>query len=123
MIPITVPAARTDSDITRYEVLARVELPKPGKNQVRLSAHSAAADTRGSVYVDVDVPDFRKEKLSLSGVVLNSALPSAPVAPARALRDVVPLAPTSERAFLTRTWSRRSCACTRAATTSSPPCR
>jgi hypothetical protein len=58
-------------------------------------------DTRGSVYVDVDVPDFRKAKLSLSGVVLNSALPSAPVAPPRALRDIVPLAPTTERAFRT----------------------
>ncbi len=83
MIPITVPAARADSDESRYELLARIELPKPGKYEVRLSAHSIVADTRGSVYVDVDVPDFRKEKLSLSGVVLNSALPSAPVAPAR----------------------------------------
>jgi hypothetical protein len=101
MIPITVPAARADSDVTRYEVLARVELPKPGKYQIRLSARSLAADTRGSVYVGVDVPDFRKENLSLSGVVLNSALPSGPVAPVRVLRDVVPLVPTTERAFVT----------------------
>jgi len=99
MIPITVPAARADSDVTRYEVLARIEVPKPGKYEVRLSARSVASDTRGSVFVDVDVPDFRKEKLSLSGVALNSALPSAPVAPPRLLRDIVPFAPTSERAF------------------------
>jgi hypothetical protein len=100
-IAITVPAGRMDADVSRYEVLARIEVPKPGKYELRLSAHSAAADTRGSVYVDVDVPDFRKAKLSLSGVVLNSALPSAPVAPPRALRDIVPLAPTTERAFRT----------------------
>jgi VWFA-related protein len=100
-IPITVPAARADSNITRYEVLARLDLPKPGKYEVRLSAHSNAADTRGSVYVDVDVPDYRKEKLSLSGVVLNSALPAGPVAPARLLREILPVTPTSERTFAT----------------------
>ena len=98
-IPITVPAAPPESDVTRYEVLARIEVPKPGGYELRLSAHSEASDTRGSVYVDVDVPDFGKEKLSLSGVVLNNALPSAPVAPPRVLRDITPLAPTTERAF------------------------
>jgi hypothetical protein len=45
MIPITVPAAKLDRDTSRYEVLARLDLPKPGKYQLRLSAHSAASDT------------------------------------------------------------------------------
>jgi len=98
-IPVTVPAARADEDVSRYEVLARIELPKPGKYELRVSAHSGAADTRGSVYVDVEVPDFRKETLSLSGVVLSHALSAAPVAPARALRDLIPVVPTTERAF------------------------
>jgi hypothetical protein len=49
--------------------------------------------------VDVDVPDFRKDKLSLSGVVLNNALAATPTAPVRLLRDVTPLTPTTERAF------------------------
>ncbi len=100
VIPITVPAARVDADVSRYEVLARIDVAKPGPYHLRLSAHSVASDTRGSVYVDVDVPNFRKDKLSLSGVVLNSALPTAPVAPARLLRDVVPLVPTTERLFI-----------------------
>jgi hypothetical protein len=99
-IPITVPAARAEVDSSRYEVLARIDLPKPGKYEVRLSAHSVVADTRGSVYVDVEVPDYRKDKLSLSGAVLSTALPAGPVAPARVLRDIVPLAPTTERAFV-----------------------
>ena len=98
-IPLNVPAARGDAEVTRYEVLTRIDLPKPGKYELRLSAHSDASDTRGSVYVDVDVPDFRKEKLSLSGVVLTSALPAAPIAPLRALRDVIPVVPTTERSF------------------------
>jgi len=100
VIPITVPAARADADVSRYEVLARIDVAKPGPYHLRLSAHSAASETRGSVYVDVEVPNFRKDKLSLSGVVLNNALPSGPVAPARLLREVTPLVPTTERAFI-----------------------
>lgn len=99
MVSITVPAARADSEHSRYDVLAKMDIPKPGKYEIRLSAHSTAADTRGSVYVDFEVPDFRKEKVSLSGVVLNNALPLDPVAPARLLRDIVPVTPTSERSF------------------------
>jgi len=101
LIPITVPAARPDREQSRYEVLARVDLPKPGKYQLRLSAHSGASDTTGSVYVDVEVPDFAKDKVSLSGVVINDALASDPVAPLRILRDIVPLVPTSNRTFAT----------------------
>jgi hypothetical protein len=59
------------------------------------------ADARGSVYVDVEVPDFRKAQLSMSGIVLDNALPAWPVAPARAFRDLMPVTPTTERAFAT----------------------
>jgi len=101
VIPITVPAAPLEADVSRYEVLARLDVLKPGPYHLRLSAHSVASDTRGSVYVDVDVPDFRKDKVSLSGIVLNSALGGATVAPLRLLRDIVPLTPTTERSFAT----------------------
>jgi hypothetical protein len=101
VIPITIPAAPPSADVSRYEVLARLDVLKPGPYHVRLSAHSVASDTRGSVYVDVDVPDFRKDKVSLSGIVLNSALGAVPVAPLRLLRDTVPLTPTTERTFAT----------------------
>ncbi|HEX5070694.1 MAG TPA: VWA domain-containing protein [Vicinamibacterales bacterium] len=101
VVPITVPAAPVDSEISRYEVLARLDVLKPGPYHLRLSAHSVASDTRGSVYIDVDVPNFRKDKVSLSGIVLNSALGAVPVAPLRLLRDIVPVVPTTERAFVT----------------------
>jgi hypothetical protein len=51
------------------------------------------------VYVDVDVPDFKKDRVSFSGVILNSALAAAPTAPARVLRDLTSLTPTTERTF------------------------
>jgi VWFA-related protein len=98
-VPITVPAARPDVDISRYEVFAKVDVAKPGSYHLRLSAKSAASDTRGSVYVDVEVPDFQKEKVSLSGVIVNNAVSTAPAAPLRLLRDVTSLTPTTERAF------------------------
>jgi VWFA-related protein len=98
-IAVTVPAAKLGDETSRYELLARIELPKPGNYQLRLSAHSTVTDTRGSVYVDVAVPDFRKDAVSMSGVVMNSALAALPVAPRRAVRDLVPLDPTSERTF------------------------
>jgi hypothetical protein len=55
---------------------------------------------RGSVYVDVEAPDFRRARLALSGVIV-SALPAPPAAPARLLADVTPFAPTTERTFTT----------------------
>jgi len=96
-IPVTVPAARGGAEISRYDLLARIELPRPGKYELRLSAHSTISDTRGSVYVDVDVPDFRRDKISLSGLVLNALPGTGPVAPSRALIDLTPIAPTTER--------------------------
>jgi hypothetical protein len=44
------------------------------------------------------VPDFEKEPLTLSGLLL-SLLPGEPIAPAEALSGVVPVMPTTEREF------------------------
>jgi len=98
-IPLTVPAAPADRDISRYDLLARIEVPKPGKYEVRVSAHSDLSDTRGSVYIDVEVPDFKGAKLSLSGVVVSALATGSPAAPVRALNDLTPVVPTTERAF------------------------
>ncbi len=80
-----------------YDVLTRLDL-RPGRYQLRLAAESSLFDKSGSVYYEVDVPDFAKEQLSLSGVVL-SATGSVPSLPAGALHPLVPLDPTSQRTF------------------------
>ena len=61
-----------------YEVVSRLAL-KPGRYEVRV-ALDAGPNQRGSVYTYVDVPDFAKQPLSLSGIVLgvSPAVPSAP---------------------------------------------
>jgi hypothetical protein len=95
---VSVPAAPDEGARSRYEARTRISVPKPGRYELRASVHSAETDARGSIYVTVDVPDFRREKLSLSGVIVN-ALPRLPAPPEGPATDVTALGPTTERAF------------------------
>lgn len=79
-----------------YEVLARLTL-KPGRHEIRVAAENVTRGTSGSVYTYVDVPDFAKAALSLSGVVL--ATTGGARRPAGLLGDLLPLAPTARREF------------------------
>jgi hypothetical protein len=80
-----------------YEVFGQIAL-KPGRYQLRIAADVASLATTGSVYFDVDVPDFAKAPVSLSGLLV-SASPSPPFAPKDALKAVVPVIPTTRRVF------------------------
>jgi hypothetical protein len=51
-----------------------------------------------SVYTYADVPDFRDQELSLSGIVIG-AVPSPRVSSPKALADLMPLVPTTRRSF------------------------
>jgi hypothetical protein len=53
---------------------ARLSLP-PGRYQIRIGARQAGADLVGSVFYDLQVPDFTKDPLMMSGLLL--AAPSA----------------------------------------------
>jgi hypothetical protein len=52
----------------------------------------------GSVFYDIDVPDFSKGSLTLSGLVI-SAVPGVAVAPRDKLASLLPVVPTSQREF------------------------
>jgi hypothetical protein len=71
---------------------------KPGRYSLRLAAHSAATNKSGSVYCDIDVPDFARERLSLSGLVLG-VTPGMPSAPKDAFAAFIPIIPTTAREF------------------------
>jgi VWFA-related protein len=109
-------------DTMAYQVAAGIDLP-PGHYELRVSALSAKLAKGGSVYLDVDVPDFSAAPLTLSGIALGYAdrprVPAAPtsvvapgasvlaargragapVAPAPSRVDVPPFPPSLDREF------------------------
>jgi VWFA-related protein len=85
------PAAGGD---TTYEVLSRLVLA-PGRYEIRV-ALDAGRDQRASVYTYVDVPDFARQPLSVSGIVL-AVSPAVGSAPVDAFRDIAPVIPTARR--------------------------
>ena len=101
-----------------YETFSRLDLP-PGRYQLRLAAESSlhgiqlgprapavaiidsgeeTANKSGSVYCDLDVPDFLNAPLSLSGVVL-SVSPGVVSGPKDRLASLIPVVPTTLREF------------------------
>ena len=89
---------RAESGATvQYEVLSEMRL-RPGRYQLRFAAESSLHGKSGSVYYDVDVPDFSKDDFAVSGLVL-AAVPSVAVAPRDAFAKLIPVVPTSRRNF------------------------
>jgi VWFA-related protein len=86
-----------DEPDAQFEVLSRLDV-KPGHYNVRIGAHSMLLDKAGSVYDAIDVPDFEKDPLSLSGVVISAAPPIAS-AGKEALATLLPVMPTTRRTF------------------------
>ena len=79
------------------DILTPIPL-KPGRYNLRISAHSADLNKTGSVYSDVTIPDFKKETLSLSGAVI-SVEPMPMTAPRDAFAAIIPVVPTTRRDF------------------------
>ncbi len=84
-------------DEVQYEVLTRMDL-KPGAYELRLAAFSGSLNRAGSIYVNVDLPDFSKSPISLSGVLLNAS-PALPLGAANAFAAIAPVVPTTQREF------------------------
>ncbi len=85
---------------TGFRVLSEVEVA-PGRWQLRVAGRSENSGSTGSVFYDLDVPEFDKKPLALSGLVLTSAtaglVPTAGTAPL--LKEVLPGPATANRTF------------------------
>ena len=79
-----------------YEVASRLVVP-PGRYEIRAAIEDATLDRTGSVYTYVDVPDFARAAVSLSGMLIEAAAERA--RPGAPLIDAVPVAPTARRQF------------------------
>jgi VWFA-related protein len=94
------PETRTRVEQSGLRLLNRMELP-PGRYQIRVAARDTVKANVGSVIYDLDVPDFYKAPLSISGLALTS-LAGASMATARPdeqLKTVLPAPPVALRAF------------------------
>jgi VWFA-related protein len=83
--------------IMTYEVVSRLSL-KPGRYEVRVAV-DGAANTGASVYTFVDVPDFARQSLSLSGIVVGAS-PAPLSASKEAFANLLPIVPTAKRHFV-----------------------
>ena len=90
---------RPGPDEIAYEILSQLDV-KPGRYELRIAAHDMARGKVGSLFYDLEVPDFSKGRLALSGLVL-SATPAHPMATPAQLASLLPVVPTTLRAFTT----------------------
>ncbi len=92
----------TRERVTAHGVRAnpRVTLP-PGRYQIRIGARESVGGQTGSVFYDLDVPDFRKEKLMLGGLLMTSpSVQQTPsIQPDALVSKLLPAPATSRREF------------------------
>jgi VWFA-related protein len=95
LLPETMDRARRQG----LQILGAIELPA-GRYQIR-TAVGNRVDRAGSVVYDIEVPDFTKGDLTMSGVMLTSSGASRllTVATRDPLRDLLPGPPTTAREF------------------------
>jgi VWFA-related protein len=85
---------------TGVRVLTRLEVP-PGRYQLRVGGLSGDSGQRGSVFYELEIPDFSKDPLSMSGLLLTSPSSSQvmTVRPDPLLEGLLPGSPTTMREF------------------------
>lgn len=95
--PDTMARARLDG----VQVAATMRL-RPGRYQIRVAAGNGLGRS-GSVVYDIDVPDFSKGPLTMSGVALSSQVAGRLITLSHPkggkVEDLVPVPPTSARTF------------------------
>jgi hypothetical protein len=94
------PETKSRVEQSGLRVLSRMDVPA-GNYQLRVAAHDSSGGAVGSVLYDLDVPDFSKNRLAMSGLVLTSASAAAqPTAkPDAELRTLLPGPPVASRSF------------------------
>jgi hypothetical protein len=94
------PETKTRVQETGVRALTRIQLP-PGRYQLRVATNQISTGAVGTVLYDLEVPDFSKTPLSISGIALTSASASR-LPTVRAdddLKQVLPAAPMGSRLF------------------------
>lgn len=102
-VSTTMPLSpRLQEMVARTGVVFQLRLGlKPGLYQLRVAGRDAGSGLTGSVHYDIDVPDFERHDISLSGVVLSAerAGQVASPQPDRVLAQWLPATPVTQREF------------------------
>ena len=94
------PESKARVEQTGVRVINRIDLPV-GRYQLRAAARDPEKNLVGSVIFDLDVPDFYKLPISMSGVTVTSMAGSALMTakPDEQLKAVLPAPPIAMRTF------------------------
>ena len=94
------PENRPVFSATGVRVSTRLKIP-PGRYQIRVAAREGGTGRMGTVNYDITVPDFSKEPLTMSGIVMASAAGGrmTTVKPDDELKAVLPGPPAARREF------------------------
>jgi VWFA-related protein len=95
------PAMRKAVDQFGYRFEAAIDVP-PGRYQLRVAAREKGTARLGSVFTDMDAPDFSNAPLVMSDVVIGAQSASSALslaAESETLRHVMPVPPTTARTF------------------------
>jgi hypothetical protein len=94
------PRTRQLVDALGFRCVSHIDLV-PGRYQLRILGRAQNSGKVGSVYYDLEVPEFAKSDLALSGLALSSATAAlVPTAGAfEPMKDVMPGPPTVARDF------------------------
>lgn len=94
------PETKARVEQTGIRILNRMDLV-PGRYQLRVAARDGANTAVGSVVYDLEVPDFYKAPISLSGLTLTSMAGAsmATMKPDEQLKAVLPAPPVALRSF------------------------
>lgn len=93
---VAIPSAGAGAKPSALGLLSALPLDA-GSYEIRVAAETAGGVV-GSVQTFVDVPDFKRAPLSMSGILLH-ALPEELSAPRDEIEKGLPFAPTARRAF------------------------
>jgi VWFA-related protein len=89
-------SARPGEDPPHQDLASRLDLA-PGRYEIRVAVSSKATRRTGSAYASVTIPDFSKEPLALSGVVLENR--TTRVRAGGEAIALLPVVPTTVREF------------------------
>lgn len=94
------PESRTRVEQTGVRVLNRIDLPV-GRYQLRAAARDSQKNVIGSVVYDLEIPDFYKDPIAMSGLTMTSLAGAALMTarPDDQLKAVLPAPPVALRAF------------------------